>query len=196
MASYPKDRFDQLPEDLARVGAHRAPRKRGRGWIGFAWAVLATGVLVFAGLFGISRFLNIDLGIGLFPAAVTPTPTPTPTPTMDPVTDPTTIDPARQLIITVLNGTPVVGLQSTVGSELAAAGWPIGTQANASVDDIEETFVYYTNPLDEDVARGLVVALGLGDIRLVDPGTVSSAPLTIVLGADYAGPQPSTEPTE
>ncbi len=186
MASYPKDRFDRLPEDLARVGAHRAPRKRGRGWIGFAWALLATGVLVFGGLFGISRFLNIDLGIGLFPVIAEPTPTPTPTPTMAPVTDPSTISPDRKITITVLNGTPVAGLQGTVGAELAAAGWPIGTQANASVDDIEQTYVYYIDPLDEGVARGLAIALGVGDIRLVDPETVSSAPITIVLGADYS----------
>ena len=33
-------------DDLQRVGAHRAPKKRGGGWIGFGWAVLATGVLV------------------------------------------------------------------------------------------------------------------------------------------------------
>jgi hypothetical protein len=60
MASYPKDRFDDLPEDLVRVGAHRAPRKKGGGWIGFAWAALATLVLTVGGLFVLSV---IDPGV-------------------------------------------------------------------------------------------------------------------------------------
>ncbi|MFF1875752.1 hypothetical protein, partial [Kitasatospora herbaricolor] len=51
---YPKDRFDTIPEDLHRVGAHRAPRARGRGWIGVGWAALATVVLVGLGVFGLS----------------------------------------------------------------------------------------------------------------------------------------------
>jgi hypothetical protein len=187
MASYPKDRFDQLPADLARVGAHRGPRPRGRGWIGFAWALLATGVLVFGGLFGISKVLNIDLGIGLFPVAETPTPTPTPTPTMDPI-DAAALDPARLITITVLNGTPIVGLQATVAGELTALGWPIVSQANASASDIEKTYVYYSDPLNEDVARGLVAAMGKGDIRLVDASVFPGAPITIVLGADEETP--------
>lgn len=193
MASYPKDRFDQLPADLARVGAHRAPRRRGRGWIGFAWAALATGVLVFGGLFGISRYFDIDLGIGLLPVAETPTPTPTPTPTMDPL-EPGALDPARNITITVLNGTPLVGLQNTVGNELAALGWPVLTMATASADDVEKTYVYYSDPLNEDVARGLVVSLGKGDIRLVSPETFPGAPITIVLGADDESPDETPTP--
>jgi len=70
MASYPKDRFDQLPEDLQRIGAHRGPAKKGRGWIGFAWALLATGVLIFGGLFAIGKVLGIDLGISIFAPSI------------------------------------------------------------------------------------------------------------------------------
>ena len=114
---------------------------------------------------------------------------------MDPILDPTTIDPARAIRITVLNGTTTPGLQSTVGQELAAAGWPIGGTLNASSTDIEDTFVYYSDPLNEDVARGLVVALGEGDIRLVPVETFPGAPVTIVLGTSFrsavATPAPS-----
>ncbi|MDH6180140.1 hypothetical protein M2152_000322 [Microbacteriaceae bacterium SG_E_30_P1] len=189
MASFPPDRFDNVPADLSRVGAHRAPARRGRGWIAFAWAALATGVLVFGGLFGISRFLDIDLGLGLAPVAETPTPTPTPTPTMDAVTDPSAIDPARGFTITVLNGTNEVGLQNTIGDQLAAAGWPIGTRANAQAADVvDETIVYYRIPEDEGIARGLVAALGVGDVRLVPPETFPGADITIVLGADDEQP--------
>ena len=194
MAKFVEDRFDRLPDDLKRIGAHRGPRRKGRGWIGFAWAVLATGILVFGGLFGVSRFLGVDLGISLFATPPTATPTPTPTPTVPAVTDPATIDQAaRGIKIDVLNGTTTPGLQSTVGDSLAALGWNIGGRLPASTSDIETTFVYYGDPLNEDVARGLVLAIGLGEIRLVDPTTFPGASLTIVLGAD-AGPPPLVEP--
>ena len=55
MASTTRDRFDDIPSDIVRVGAHRAPAKRGRVWIRLAWAALATGVLIVGGLYGLSR---------------------------------------------------------------------------------------------------------------------------------------------
>ena len=64
MANFPQDPFDEVPADLKRVGAHRAPRKRGRGAIAFAWAALATGVLVVGGLYGLSR-VNPDISFEL-----------------------------------------------------------------------------------------------------------------------------------
>lgn len=141
MASYPKDQFDQLPADLARIGAHRAPPKGGRGWIGFAWAVLATGVLVFGGLFGLSRFLGVDVGLPIFAEATTPTPTPTPTPTAAPLTDPRKLDPARALKITILNGTPTAGIENTVDAALTAVGWPIDSAALASEKEDRKSVV-------------------------------------------------------
>jgi hypothetical protein len=193
MASYPKDRFDELPEDLKRIGAHRGPKKKGGGWVGFAWAALATGVLIFGGLWGLTTIVGIDVGLPIFQPAATPTPTPTPTPTADPVLDPTTIDPARGVIkIAVLNGTPSAGLQNTVGDALGALGWTIDSRTNASSTDIESTTVYYSDPLNEDVARGLVLALGAGDVRLVTPETFPATPITIVIGADYPGAVPAS----
>lgn len=190
MAAYPKDQFDKLPDDLQRVGAHRAPKRAGRGWIGFAWAVLATGVLVFAGLFGLSEFLGVNIALP-FLSSATPTPTPTPTPTAQPITDPKTIDPARAITVTVLNGTPTAGLETTVATSLTDAGWPIKSSALASEKDIEKTFVYYSDPVNEDVARGLAIALGVGKIRLISADTFPATPITIVLGADYVPPTPA-----
>jgi hypothetical protein len=186
MASYPKDRFDDLPDDLVRVGAHRAPKKRGGGWIGLAWAALATLVLVVGGLFVLSLVdESIRFELPGLPVASEPTVTPTEatTPTAIPLTDPALIDPARLITITVLNGTPVVGQQDVAGQALAAAGWPIGSMTTASTTDIEETIVYYSNPADEEIARGLVEALGVGDVR--ESTAFLGAPITIVLGADY-----------
>src|ERR1019366_5658749 len=54
MANFRTDQFDNLPENVDRVGAHRGPKVKGRGWIAFAWAVLATAVLVVGGLYVLS----------------------------------------------------------------------------------------------------------------------------------------------
>jgi len=196
MAAAEQDRFDRVKDQPGRVGAHRGAKRRGRGWIAFAWAALATGALVFGGLFVLSRWLDVDFGLPVF-AQPTATPTPVET-TADPViTDPTTIDPARAITIVVLNGTPVAGLQTTVGDDLAAAGWPITSRATASDRAIDDTIVYYSNPADADIARGLVAALGVGEIREVAEGTFPGAKLTIVLGGDHPlVPQPEPEPTE
>lgn len=195
MASYPKDQFDELPRDLERIGAHRGPKRRGRGWIAFAWAALATLVLIAGGLFGLNRFMGIDVGLPIFDAAPTATPTPTPTATMDPVTDPATIDPARAIKITILNGTGTSGVQNTVGDQLAAAGWPVTTRTTAA-ETVEDTFIYYSDPLNEDVARGVALALGIGEIRLVSPETFPSQPIVVAVGVDFLGPVPTEEPTE
>ena len=187
MASYPKDRFDDLPDDLVRVGAHRAPHKRGGGWIALAWAALATLVLVVGGFYAVTLFdpsVRFELpGAQASSAAATDTPEDDSTPTALPLTDPATIDPARQITITVLNGTPSVGEQQVVSDKLASLGWPVGSATTASTSDIKKTFVYYNNPADEEIARGLVEVLGVGDVR--ESNAFLGAPVTIVLGADY-----------
>lgn len=192
MASYPKDRFDEQPDDVERVGAHRGPKRRGRGWIAFAWALLATGILVFVGLFALSQYLDDDLGIPFFATPTEAAATPEPVETVAPITDPTTIDPERELTIDVLNGTPEDGLQTTVLVDLTNEGWPVGSAAPASERDIPETFVYYSNPDDEDVASGLVATLGVGAIRIVEEDVFPAAQLTIVLGTDYVEPAADT----
>src|SRR5690606_15890404 len=91
MAKFPEDRFDSVPVDSQRVGAHRAPEKKGRGWIGFGWAVLATAALTVAGLGGVAAIdssINFDLPFFGSEAEETPTPTPTPTPDAPPQLDP------------------------------------------------------------------------------------------------------------
>jgi len=187
MQTFPRDEFDDIPDDLLRVGAHRAALRPGRGWISFAWAALATGLLVALGVYWLAVVSDrVSIDIPVFQGAPSETPTPTPTPTAEPVTDPAAIDPGRNMSITVLNGSPTSGLQKTAGDSLLDAGWPVGSVAAASARDVEKTLVYYSDPANEDVARGLVLALGVGDIRLSD--AFLGAPVTVVLGADYPAP--------
>ncbi|AYF97408.1 LytR C-terminal domain-containing protein [Protaetiibacter intestinalis] len=188
MASFPRDQFDDLPRDTDRVGAHRAPGKRGRGWIGFGWAVLATAVLVVVGLFALAAFdSRFQLPIFAQPSE-TPTPTPTVIETADPVTDPATLDPAflQGITISVLNGTPTQGLSATAADQIAAAGWPNPSRAAASATDETETFVYYGSAEYEGVARGIMQLIGAADVRLSD--AFPTATITVVLGSDYVPP--------
>lgn len=193
MASFPKDQFDELPADLERIGAHRGPKRRGRGWIAFAWAALATGVLVFGSLFVMDRYFGIATGIPIFAAPVAPTPSPTPTPTMAPVTDPAAIDPALGIRISILNASGTAGIQTTLGDQLAASGWPVGSRVNAA-EPVEKTFVYYSDPANEGIARGVALAVGIGDIRLVPAETFPGQPIVVAVGADFVTPPPTEAP--
>lgn len=182
MATYPEDRFDELPPDTLRVGAHRAPAKKGRGWIGFGWAALATVILTGAGLVGLAMVdSSINFDLPFFRAEPSASPSTTPSPTAEAVID-------AEVPLSILNGTPTPGLANQVGDALLAQGWAgaaegIGSRANAAVRDVEKTLVYYSDPSYEGAARGLVLALGTGDIRLSTDYPAS--PITVVIGLDY-----------
>ncbi|PRY67173.1 LytR cell envelope-related transcriptional attenuator [Glaciihabitans tibetensis] len=179
MANFPKDRFDTLPDDLVRVGAHRAPKRAGAGWITFAWAALATGVLVGAGLIGVGI---LDSSLSFTEPTSEAAPGGTTVPTAEPVTDPATVAD-REITVTVLNGTATAGLQDDAATVLEDQGWTIGSQASSSATDITQTIVYYSDAANEDVARGIVLAIGVGDVRLSD--AYQGAPVTVVVGSDF-----------
>ncbi len=185
MASYTPDRFDRIPDDLARVGAHRGPKVRGRGWIAFAWAALATGLLVVLGLFALSRFdprftIEFPFAGGGPQAGQTAGPGEA---EVTPITDPGSVDPALGVTISVFNGGPFDDVQDEVGTQLTDAGWTVAGTANASEREEPETVVYYRSSEYEGVALGMVETLGVGSIRLSE--SFPGAPVTIVLGEDY-----------
>ena len=189
MANKPTDRFDSVPDDLLRTGAHRAAPKRGRGWFAFAWAALATGVLVAAGLFGLAVIRGtVDLPFATLSSSASatarPSPTPSSTPTIEAKIDPT-------LAITVLNGTKTKGLASSAGNNLVAQGWTgasegIGSRTNASSSDIVKTVVYYGDAAHAAAARAMVLSLKIGEARL--SSAYPGSPITVVLGSDYVLP--------
>lgn len=187
MPTYPKDRFDSVPDDLVRTGAHRGPTKRGRGWVAFAWAALATGIIVLVGLVGLAAATGKLSELPFFLTTPTPTvvvPTITPTPTVAPKLNPT-------ISITVLNATTTAGLANKVGDNLVKQGWGgaalgVGSRANATTTDVKATIVYYSDPANEGAARALVQSLKVGSI-LLSP-VYSASPLTVVVGSDYKLP--------
>jgi hypothetical protein len=179
MANFPKDRFDTLPDDLVRVGAHRGPKRKYAGWIAFAWAALATGVLVAGGLIGV-RILDSSYSFTETPS--TSDAGSSTVATAEPVTDPSSIAD-RAISITVLNGTATVGLQDEAATALTEQGWTVGSQASSTATDITQTIVYYADAANEDVARGILLAIGVGDVRLSD--AFQGAPVTVVVGSDF-----------
>jgi len=200
MAKPPSDRFDTIPADLARTGAHRGPRRKGGGWIAFAWAALATGVIVGGGVVGlaiINNNIQFDNFLGGSTTASTPTPTPTPTPEIAPITDPA-------LSVTILNGTETAGLAASVGDAMREAGWAgVGSTANASATDFKTTTVYYADPAHEAAALGLAnalyakasadaeangVTLSITAVRVEQSDQFQGANLTVVLGSDFLVP--------
>ena len=178
---FPIDRFDQVPEDLESIGAHRAPRPRGYGWIWVAWCALAVVVIVglgALGIFAINGTLNVKLPFGGGTASAPPTATPTPTPTITPV-----VNPALNLI--VLNGTVKSGLAADATTTLQAAGWTHITPANASATDVKKTTVYYSDPKNEPAALAVSQELAGAPIQQTQDFVDSGADITVVLGADY-----------
>ncbi|AXE54004.1 LytR C-terminal domain-containing protein [Aurantimicrobium sp. MWH-Uga1] len=176
-----QDIFDDLVITSDRRGVHRAPKRPGAGWIKFAWAALATGVLVVGGvgtLIVSSDSISMKDFESIF-ALPTPAASATPKPTAAP-----TIDPAS--VVNVLNATGQAGYATQVGDMLAAEGWTIGAKSNAS-ENTTETFIYYGNPSLEGAARGVAQSLGYGTIKLTDKYIESSAAITLVLGSDYVG---------
>jgi len=185
MATFQKDRFDSVPDELLRTGAHRGPQKKGRGWIAFAWAALATGLLVVVGVLGLAAVNGKLSEIPVFGGTASATPVATPkirsVPTAPPLLNAT-------LPLTILNGTPITGLANTVGDSLVKLGWAgaaagVGSRVNAATPNITQTIVYYSDPANEGAARALVLSLKVGTIRL---STVyAQSPITVVIGSDY-----------
>jgi hypothetical protein len=190
MASTPLDRFDDIPHDLRRVGAHRAPARRGRGWVNFAWAALATGVLIVGGLYGLSRVnpaisfeIPVLAGEGAEPGA-----TVTPQPEATPLTDPSLVDPALKLTISVFNASPTDDQQNVAAAQIELAGWPEPAGAVAAARDQESTVIYYNGAQYESIALGLAQLLGVDPENTVNSDAYLGAWVTVVLGADYVPP--------
>jgi hypothetical protein len=175
-SNYPKDRFDDLPRKLDRVGAHRAPATRSKGWVTFWWSLVATIVLVAIGVLGLF-YLNDRLNFTL-PGAGSPTPvaSASATPTTPPTAEPT-LDPS--LSVTVLNGTPAAGVAAGVGQTLADAGWTVGGTTN----------VYYADASLEGAARGvldsIIDTIPTATIQLSSDFADTGADITVVVGNDY-----------
>lgn len=187
--TFPKDRFDDLPAETARVGAHRAEQPRLRPGLILLWSAIATVVLVVGGVFGTMLMTGrINLTPGPESVAVGPGP-------VAPVVDPT-------YPVLVLNATPQRGLAAQIREIILEAGWATDAvvDGDAGTEDFAVTTVYYPNEGDEAAARGLADVIGGAEVALStsyqpadDPATAdvdeSATPqLVVVLGLDHTTP--------
>lgn len=193
-STFPRDRFDDLPDSTGRVGAHRAERPRLRGWIVFLWAAIATLVLIIVGIFG-SLVASGRISLGADDA-------PAPKVSAEPTT-PAVVDTSYSVV--VLNGTGQDGLAASVRDQIVAAGWSGDTVETGDSDttDFAETTVYYLRDADEAAAQGLAQTIGGAEVAQSDflqptddPNTPDDESavkrLVVVIGLDRApGATPS-----
>ncbi|HEU5222339.1 MAG TPA: LytR C-terminal domain-containing protein [Candidatus Lumbricidophila sp.] len=176
----PHDRFDEIPADTPRVGAHRAPGSGSSGWRRAGLILLAGVVLGAVGIGGLllynNRFLVVDPGVS---ASSTTAPE-------------VKIDPS--LPVTVLNGTTIDGLGAQVAETLKAQHLQV-TVAAAANTATQHTVVFYASPSSEASARGVASLLGNVPIKLDPSIEARGMPLVVLLGGDYrATPSASATP--
>jgi cytoskeletal protein RodZ len=208
MPKFPPDRFDGIPDSPHRVGAHRSGAARHTGWIVFAWAALACGVLVAAGI-GVLKIVDnnnqftdtsTSAATSSAPSSSAPassssassTPsspassasqTPTAPSTPTPLLDPSKIDSSVTSIV-VLNSTQRAGLAANASGILKNGGWVVRSTGDTASAASTST-VYYTNSAADNQSIALGIAQKLG-ITNVQPSTAfPNATITVVLGSDY-----------
>lgn len=165
------DRFDAVPVDLARVGAHRTPKRRGRGFVTFAWAALATGLLVGAGVLGLGAIeRGVTGGTGGVTGSAAAVTSAAPAATVDP-----------DASVLVLNGTTTDGLAAAAKKQAGADGWKSVSTATASENDVKASTVYYPKSSQQGAALGLAKTLGITRTAQTD----QYDRITVVLGSDW-----------
>ncbi|MFA0848549.1 LytR C-terminal domain-containing protein [Curtobacterium sp. WHRI 8282] len=197
---FPRDRFDDVA-DGPRVGAHRGAQRRGRGWIVFAWAALATGVLVgvavlaLAVLNGSYSFNGSDSPSTSTSTSATAKPSATSKPSASSSAgsgsagagSAAAATPAQQgtTTVVVLNGTTTTGLASRASAALTGAGWQVASTGDAGTTGSTSTIVYYQQASQAAVAQGIAKQLGVTAVQ--QSAAFPNADVSVVLGADYAG---------
>ncbi|MBT1632399.1 MULTISPECIES: LytR C-terminal domain-containing protein [Curtobacterium] len=197
---FPRDRFDDVA-DGPRVGAHRGAQRRGRGWIVFAWAALATGVLVgvavlaLAVLNGSYSFNGSDSPSTSTSTSATAKPSATSKPSASSSAgsgsagagSAAAATPAQQgtTTVVVLNGTTTTGLASRASAALTGAGWQVASTGDAGTTGSTSTIVYYQQASQAAVAQGIAKQLGVTAVQ--QSAAFPNADVSVVLGADYTG---------
>jgi hypothetical protein len=207
MTRFPRDRFDDVA-DGPRVGAHRGAARRGGGWVVFAWAALATGVLVGIGVL-VLALLNGSVQFTEGSGGSTPSATSTPSASAssgsgsdsgsdaDSGTDDggATQSPSAAAgasaadqgatTLVVLNGTSTTGLAANASTRLGTAGWTVTSTGDAGTTGATQTIVYYQQESQAAVAQGVAQALGVSAVQ--QSAAFPNADVSVVLGSDYTG---------
>lgn len=173
--SYPRDRFDDVPRDPERVGAHRAPRPRMRWLVLALWWILAVAVLTGGGILAFLALSNVE-SIDL----------PDPPATEQREASPEGVIDTDYFVL-VLNGTSEAEASDEVRQQVLDAGWGENMVADLASDatDFQTTTVFYVDEEDEAAAIGLADELGISSVdQSADFDEQSEGGLTVVVGVD------------
>ncbi|WIE64490.1 LytR C-terminal domain-containing protein [Curtobacterium sp. MCLR17_036] len=199
---FPRDRFDDVV-DGPRVGAHRGVQRRGRGWVVFAWAALATGVLVGIGVLVLALVNDSYSFPGSDAPSTSASATAKPSASSKPSASASSgsgssgsgssssgaaaATPAQQgtTTVVVLNGTTTSGLAARASTALTGAGWQVASTGDAGTTGSTATIVYYQQAAQAAVAQGVAKQLGVTAVQ--QSSAFPNADVSVVLGADYAG---------
>jgi hypothetical protein len=205
MTRFPRDRFDDVA-DGPRVGAHRGAARRGGGWVVFAWAALATGVLVGIGVLVLALLngsVQFTEGSGGSTSSATSTPSASAssgsgsdsdadsgtddggaTQSPSPAAGASAADQGATTLV-VLNGTSTTGLAANASTRLGTAGWTVTSTGDAGTTGATQTIVYYQQESQAAVAQGVAQALGVSAVQ--QSAAFPNADVSVVLGSDYTG---------
>lgn len=172
--NFPRDRFDEIPRDPSRVGAHRAPRPRLRWLVALLWWLLTVVLLTTGGIFAFLALSN--------------------TGTIEPPASPTASAPAdvdaeldTTAFVVVLNGTATADAADAVEAELLTAGWADDSVAvfDSTTTDFATTTVFYVSEDDRARAKGVAEAIGGAEVeQSAEFEAQSEGGFTIVVGLD------------
>lgn len=182
-----RDRFDEVPK-ISRVGAHRAVEKVGSRGMRFVFALLATLILTAAGILLVMMqpksvsFMDELVKDGA--------------PVATPVVIEAEVDSGTSII--VLNGTAHENLALDIDEIIVDEGWGSTLfSGDAENRDVEISAIFYSDPADAGLAKGLGENLGGISFYESDQFASYGTQLTVLIGNDYAGPGArDTEPAE
>jgi hypothetical protein len=92
------------------------------------------------------------------------------------------VNPA--LNVAVLNGTKVPGLAADIAAKLKADGWTVGTVADASVDNLTQTVVYYSDDANLLAAEAMAKDIPGSIVAKTQAYADTPANLTVALGSN------------
>jgi len=172
--NFSRDRFDEIPRDPSRVGAHRAPRPRLHWLVTLLWWLLTVIVLTGGGIFAFLALSNTGtIDVPEAPAASTPA-------DVEPELD-------TSAFVVVLNGTASPDAADAVEAQLISAGWADDLVATFDSDStgFETTTVFYVSEADRARARGVAEAIGGAEVAQSEEfAAQSEGGFTVVVGLD------------
>ncbi|WP_325091632.1 LytR C-terminal domain-containing protein [Leucobacter sp. M11] len=161
------------------MGAHRAPARNGSSLVRFLWILLSAAVITVLGII----FVVIGPSNLLFPETGSAAPSGSGS-SKAPVK--AVIDPSTT--VTVLNATGDEALTAAVVAEIRAQRWGIVEFTDATDEPADLSAVFFTDPKDEALAKGLGDQLGGVFYYLREDYSIYDTQLVVLLADDYRGP--------